>query len=126
MVSIESEIRTLREKLSKQKSEENSFDESSVDEKPTGDDVASTNGHCNSPTGETNSSTFSTETNSTSPTFETTLKMSTTDLSELERSSLRRTRLQPRRFRQINCQSTDVNVDVEDDLEELDDEKKEK
>ena len=124
MVSIESEIRTLREKLSKQKSDENSFDESSVDEKPNGDetrDVSSTNGHCNSPTGETNSPTFSTTTSSTSPTFDATLKVSTNDLSDIERSSLRRTRLQPRRFRKINSKLSDVDADadVEDDTDDL-------
>ena len=119
MITIESEIRTLREKLSN-KSDDEDFDENSVDDKPVAADESSSLSDVEVVNNET--SFPSTSTSPTNDVETTTFKStnSSSDLSESDRKSLRRTRLQPRRFRQVATSSTDL--EVEDDLDEQDDE----
>ena len=100
MINIESEIRTLRQKLSNQSDD----DENSVDVHSLTDATAISNGPTSLMTHD--NATHLGESNSVDT-------VSTNDLSESERRSLRRTRLHPRRFRQVN--STQDNEDDQDE-----------
>ena len=124
MITIESEIRTLREKLSNKSDDEEDFDENFVDDKPVAADESSSL----SDVEVVNETSFpSTSTSPINDASTTTLKStnSSSDLSESDRKSLRRTRLQPRRFRQVATSPDLANLadlEAEDDQDEQDDE----
>ena len=124
MITIESEIRTLRENLSNKSDDEEDFDENFVDDKPVAADESSSL----SDVEVVNETSFpSTSTSPINDASTTTLKStnSSSDLSESDRKSLRRTRLQPRRFRQVATSPDLANLadlEAEDDQDEQDDE----
>ena len=104
MISIESEIRTLRQKLSNKRDDKSDDD---VDKTSSVDQTnAPTKSHDTSPTS------LEITRNGESEASNSCDVMSTNDLSENERRSLRRTRLHPRRFRQVN-----PSQDIEEDLD---------
>ncbi len=122
MITIESEIRTLREKLSN-KSDDEDFDENSVDDKPVAADESTSLSDVEVVNETSFPSTSTSPTNDPSTTFKST--NSSSDLSESDRKSLRRTRLQPRRFRQVATSPDLANLadlEAENDQDEQDDE----
>ena len=123
MITIESEIRTLREKLSNKSDDEEDFDENFVDDKPVAADESSSLSDVEVVNETSFPSTSTSPINDASTTFKST--NSSSDLSESDRKSLRRTRLQPRRFRQVATSPDLANLadlEAEDDQDEQDDE----
>ncbi len=114
MITIESEIRTLREKLAN-KSDDEDFDDNSVDDKPVAADESTSLSDVEA----VNEVSFPSTSNSPTNDVSTIFKSTSSDLSESDRKSLRRTRLQPRRFRQV---ATSPDLEAEHDQDEEDEE----